>query len=332
MLVSIIVPIYNVDKYLTKCVRSIIDQSYKNLEIILVDDGAKDNSSQICDDFAKIDNRVKVIHKENAGLVAARKTGLISSTGDYILHIDGDDWVLPNYVEKMMDVVKKYNVDIVCCGSISVFPDCEKRVMLKPRCGMFDKVQLKKEIYPFLIEDTSAAYFAPSAWAKLFKKELLLKYEMQVDDGIVMGEDGAFTKPSVFGANSIYILDDYLYCYNQLNVTSITRGKKVLSWDAPYFIQKSFLHSFGKDAIVFLDQISRNTVHNLFNVAISQFNSKEKYSVIAQNILMNITDERYKESIRNCRYTKSFQGKIAEISLRYKLIWLIYFCWRYKSR
>lgn len=113
-LVSIIVPVYNVELYLEECVESIIKQSYSNLEIILVDDGSMDNCGQICDKYAALDKRVTVIHKTNGGLSSARNRGIEAAKGDYLCFVDSDDWVEPNYVK---DFIDKASADsIVCCG------------------------------------------------------------------------------------------------------------------------------------------------------------------------------------------------------------------------
>ena len=114
--ISVIVPIYNVEKYLDRCLKSIINQTYKNLEIILIDDGSPDNCGTICDEYAKKDNRIKVVHKDNGGLVKARNTGLDIATGEYISFIDPDDWIELNMYEEMIKIADETNTDIVRCG------------------------------------------------------------------------------------------------------------------------------------------------------------------------------------------------------------------------
>ena len=103
-LISIIVPCYNVERYVEQCIRSIMGQSYKNIEIITVDDGSPDNSSQILDKLANEDSRIKVIHKQNAGVSAARNSGLDVATGDYVVFVDGDDYLAPDYVDYMLQL------------------------------------------------------------------------------------------------------------------------------------------------------------------------------------------------------------------------------------
>ena len=119
-LISIIVPIYNVEKYLNKCIDSIIHQTYKNLEIILVDDGSPDRCPQICDEYAKKDSRIKVFHKKNGGVSSARNIGLINSTGKYIGFIDPDDYIEPTMYEELLNTLKKSNAKISMCGYASI--------------------------------------------------------------------------------------------------------------------------------------------------------------------------------------------------------------------
>ena len=106
--ISVIVPVYNVEQYLPRCVESILAQTYENLEILLVDDGTKDNSGAICDAYARQDARVKAIHKKNGGLSSARNAGIDASTGEYLSFVDSDDWIEPDMYEKMMALMEKY--------------------------------------------------------------------------------------------------------------------------------------------------------------------------------------------------------------------------------
>ena len=109
--ISVIVPIYNVENYINRCLNSIINQTYKNLQIILVDDGSTDDSGKVCDKYALKDSRIKVIHQKNSGPVRARKTGLEASTGEYIGFVDSDDWIEPNMYEEMLNNLIQTNAD-----------------------------------------------------------------------------------------------------------------------------------------------------------------------------------------------------------------------------
>lgn len=113
--ISIIVPVFNIDYYLNKCIQSIVDQTYINLEIIIIDDGSYDNSPFICDEWAQKDNRIIVIHKENGGLSDARNTGLEIASGEYIGFVDGDDWIAPEMIEKLLKAILNDKSDIAAC-------------------------------------------------------------------------------------------------------------------------------------------------------------------------------------------------------------------------
>ena len=112
-LFSIIIPVYNVEKYLNKCVDSVLNQTFTDFEVILVDDGSPDNCPAICDSYAEKDKRVRVIHKQNGGLICARKSGLEAARGDYIGFVDSDDWIEENMYELFADMIKKYSPDMV---------------------------------------------------------------------------------------------------------------------------------------------------------------------------------------------------------------------------
>lgn len=120
VLLSVIVPVYNVEEYLPRCVDSILAQTYENLEIILVDDGTKDNSDKICDAYAEKDSRIKVIHKENGGLSSARNAGIDIAKGDYLAFVDSDDWIEPDMYEQMLALAEQHGVKLVCAGRYDV--------------------------------------------------------------------------------------------------------------------------------------------------------------------------------------------------------------------
>lgn len=216
-LISVIVPIYNVEKYLKQCVESILSQTYRELEIILVDDGATDGCGQICDEFAKSDERVVVIHKENGGLVSARKAGIQRATGVYVQYVDGDDWIEPDMVEKLYGMMTSEDVNVAMCGHFEDYGDYHKEVRHGFEPGRYDGERLSKEIFPHMICGESFFEWGifPSLWAKLFRRETLLKWQLKVDDCITMGEDAACTYPLLTSADSICISDECLYHYRQ---------------------------------------------------------------------------------------------------------------------
>ncbi len=167
MKISVIIPIYNVEKYLIRCLKSIVNQTLKEIEIILVNDGSTDNSNKICSDFAINDSRIRIINKKNGGLSDARNFGLEVATGDYISFIDSDDYVDLSMLESMCELALKYNVDIVTCNLVKVNELNEEFKKLPQSNVVNNYIDLKKDF----------SYFGEMscfACNKLFKKELFL--------------------------------------------------------------------------------------------------------------------------------------------------------------
>ncbi len=321
-LFSVVVPIYNIEQYLRKCVDSILSNTYKNIEVILVDDGSPDGCPQICDMYAEKDKRVRVIHKENGGLVSARQAGVEFATGDYIFCVDGDDWVADNYFEANYKVVLEYRPDIICSGYICAKGMQQIKRKLPYPLGYYNKTKIVEEIYPILIENENGRYFSPQIWAKAFKTALY-KQQQQVDSLVSVGEDHACTKPCIFHAESMFLMEDCLYYY-RMNPNSMTHKPKPYVWGGPKAIGKHFEKQIDMNHFDLQNQVYRNVVHNVFNVAVSRFNQKKSYREIAKEIKDNLKDEYYVTAIEQCRYHKNLKGSIARISLKYRLIFLMY--------
>jgi len=183
--VSIIVPIYNVEKYLTQCIESLIGQTYKNIEIVLVDDGSPDNCPKMCDDWAKKDDRIKVLHKQNGGLMAAWRDGSKISTGEYIAFVDSDDFVEPVFIEELYNALTRNGADI-SIGDYYEYRDGEKKLMsqhteakLFTRSESFSCVELLGEKYKF----------AHGRFNKLYKREIVEACYKYLNTSVTMGED-----------------------------------------------------------------------------------------------------------------------------------------------
>ncbi len=223
-MISIIVPIYKIEQYLRQCVDSLLSQTYSELEIILVDDGSPDGCPAICDEYATLDNRIKVVHKANCGLMSARQAGLKSSTGEYIGFVDGDDWVEPNMYKCFADSIEKYHPDMVYCEFYYAYKDHnEKSNQISDR-EIYYKQQLEEEIYPLMLFKEPYYSFGinPCCWSKVFKKDLLEKVLYPVTQRIKIGEDAAFTYPALLAADSVAYVNQYLYHY-RINPEAMTK-------------------------------------------------------------------------------------------------------------
>lgn len=215
-MISLIVPVYNIEKYLERCVSSILVQTYKEYELILVDDGSTDGSSELCDFYAQQDSRIIVIHKENGGLVSARKAGLAIAKGEYIGFVDGDDWIEPRMYEHLIQLAMEYQTDVVLGGSIE---DVNGQIACKTnrlKPGVYDKDRLRKEVYSHMlcVEDFFCIGIQPYIWNKLIRRNLAYAHMMTIDDRIRVGEDVAAVMPMLLMADKVVISDycDYHYC------------------------------------------------------------------------------------------------------------------------
>lgn len=215
-LISVIVPVYNIENYVGLCIESIIKQTYANLEIILVDDGATDKSGSICDLYALKDPRIIVIHKTNGGLVSARKAGLEKSSGEYISYVDGDDWIEEDFIESLYSLIVQTSSDIVCAGyKRDLFNKSISLLNVIPK-GCYeneslDKIRSKMISYGNFFRHGITTY----VWNKLFKREILLDSQINVDSRITIGEDAAVTYSVLLKTKKVCISDNCSYHYRQ---------------------------------------------------------------------------------------------------------------------
>jgi glycosyltransferase involved in cell wall biosynthesis len=216
-LVSIIIPIYGVELYIKQCIESVLKQTYSKLQIILVNDGSKDNCGEICNYYSKNDSRIIVIHKENEGLVNARKSGLDVANGDFVAFIDGDDWVGENFIYNLIKPTIKHKTDFTIAGYIREFYGKEDKIYPKLPTGYYNKENLTTSVFPYALYNGIFFQHGISTyvWNKLFKHSTLKKHLSIIDKNIVMGEDAALTYPYLFNCNSIYITDATDYYYRQ---------------------------------------------------------------------------------------------------------------------
>lgn len=218
MLFSVIVPIYNIEKYLKRCIDSVLCQSFSDFELILVDDGSPDMCPAICDEYAKKDARIKVIHKQNGGLVSARQAGIKVASGDYIFNLDGDDAVLPDALESAYNIIRDTNADIVSFSyKCNIDGKIGDTVYDLAKEGLYNKKEIEQHIFPKLLSDKNMNHLFYFLWGKAIKRELCIKHQLSVNPAISLGEDLSCIVPCYLEAETVYMSKKPVYLYTIRN-------------------------------------------------------------------------------------------------------------------
>lgn len=242
--ISIIIPVYNVEPYIKKCLDSIINQTHTNLEILLIDDGSTDNSGKICNEYAGKDNRIKVVHKENGGESSARNVGLNIFTGDYVGFVDADDWIEPNMYEILYQSAHEKNVSI---SVASYFKDTDiKSIPITNKLQIPDDIINTKDMLLYPLKRDFYMGFCGYIWNKLFSADIFRNHEIKFDDDMIFGGDVLLYALAVIKNKSsgVYV-DKPLYHYYQ-RADSITKSKSVT-------VKKSILSAYKKMELLFND-------------------------------------------------------------------------------
>lgn len=238
-LISIIIPAYNIENYIAKCLDSLLNQTYKSLEIIVVDDGSSDNTGKIIDDYASKYDNIKVIHKKNAGVSAARNSGIDVAKGDYIGFVDGDDTVDEEMFEVLIDNAIKYDTDISHCGYKMVFPS---RIDYYHNTGVLVEQDNKLGLKDLLIGNR----VEPGLWNKIYKKELFK--DIKIDESIKINEDLLINYYLFKNAKKSIFYDKCFYDYTIRKGSAATSKVNINKIIDPIKVRKEILEDLEKDS------------------------------------------------------------------------------------
>lgn len=321
-LISIIVPVYNTENYLEKCLYSLVNQTYKNIEIIIVDDGSPDNSMNIIQKFVLADNRVKVISQKNQGLSGARNTGMNNTNGDYIMFIDSDDWIEIDTCEKAINASEKYNADVVFWSYIKEFSNSQKDNYL------FDKTEIiwsEKNINQLsrrmvgLVGDELANPQSidnlVTAWGKLYKKSVIGDVRF-TDTKIIGTEDALFNIEVFLGINSAVYIPDLLSHYRKDNESSLTHNykKKLVSRWREMYSRIKFLLDRNDMSREYYDALKNRICFGLIGLGIN----------LAEDKKMSFKEK--KKEIYNILSMKHYQIALKNLDFSYLPIqWKVFF-------
>ncbi len=302
-LISVVVPVYNAEKYLLRCVQSIQNQTYKNLEIILVDDGSPDNCPSMCDEFAKADNRIKVIHKENGGQGLARNDGMNIATGEYITFVDSDDWVALDHIENLYKALKKANAEMVIGNHTRAFANGERQIkQLSLKKELFEGEEVISELLIPLLggksTDPQDIILNSSVSMNLYRLDLIREKNIQfVSERFAVAEDFYFNIDVFYQCNRVSYCHDevgYFYYENFQSTCEKYNPKRFERTINYYDLICKRIKAYGLSDLVEF-RVERGFLMKirvaLRHVVISDLNKKEKMNQIKE-ILGNSTVQK----------------------------------------
>ena len=292
--VSVIIPVYNAEKFIERTVQSVLAQTDDDFELILVNDGSKDSSPEICNYFAEVDARVRVFHQENGGPGAARNKGIIEAQGRYLAYVDADDTVEPDWLERMVTLQTDSNTDLVCCGYNKVVTKdghVRKRKSYKPQPQIY---QSRNEIREN-IERILYGGFFNSLWNKLYLRQIIVEHEILMEDDLPFGEDFLFNLEYLVKSDTMHFADIscYNYAVHQDSITHRFRHDKYELLDRIDTRRREILHRSDYD----LDLVDRDRIRIVYSCFLDLFhkensmNYAEKLAYIGRIVKLDKTQD-----------------------------------------
>lgn len=325
-LVSIIVPIYKTERFLRKCVDSILSQTYTTIEVILVDDGSPDNCGRICEEYAKSDARVKVIHKQNAGLSEARNTGIDTANGKYILFVDSDDYLENQTIEMLIDGASGKRLPVI--GYKLLYTNSDKVSVPEQAYGCFETLRS----YLLSFHELFATKFN-FAWGKLYDFSIIQKHSLRFEKGLSLGEDVIFNLQYYNYCNGFDLIqyNGYVYCQHGSSSLSKVYNPKMLDWNEyAYNSIKDYLNSHNALTPTNYAHFMRNVYGNYaycfrliaLNKGLSlrdKISSLTKYrstGIFDESLIVSSNENFYQRALRICINKQLWRCYIFLVKLR----------------
>lgn len=307
--VSVIVPVYNKETTLENCIKSILEQTYTNLEIIIVNDGSTDHSKEICDKLTNIDNRIKVIHQANSGVSSARNLGIKSSNGTYISFVDADDEISPIFIERLINESLKNNSDVsLCCAYVLDGETKRKNSFFRKLKGIIPKERVIAQLYSnHYYKDADRYIDVGVPWGKLYKKDILIDNDILFKPKLRRMQDNVFNLEIFNKIYNIYYIDEPLYFYNLENYKN-SKIKYIDDADTLFLevameIHKIFLKY--NDNLMYTS-LGNQRIFNLFLITLRNMLCHPEYEKSFKEITKSIKELSnlypYKQCIDNIKY------------------------------
>jgi glycosyltransferase involved in cell wall biosynthesis len=313
--VSIIVPVYNAEKYLDKCINSLLNQTYNNVHIILINDGSTDNSGNICNMYSRSDERVFVLHKHNEGVSAARNAGIDTSIGEYLLFVDSDDWLENNTVAELIKIQKKDNFDVIMFGFLREDFNGNNQKPISFQKNQLNSKDEVMKVLPDLIKNESIN----SPCNKLYKSNIIKDNDIKFDNLISIGEDALFNYKVFLKINCFAIIDNCFYHYIKDNSESLTKKYNPQKYIMLTYVNDFPLQNFNDNILLAAKFIRLKNIYScLFDIII---NDSLSYKDKKNNIYYILI----KEDPKNWYDYNNYIYKILRFILNTGNINLIYF-------
>lgn len=306
--VSIIIPVYNVEKYLPKCLESVIGQTYADLEIICIDDGTPDRSAAVILSYAEKDGRIRLISQKNQGLSGARNTGIRAATGKYIVFLDGDDWIAHETIEAAVNKANENNTDVVMWGYVREFLNkaVEKKLFNSDR--VFDENGCRKlhrrmaGLYGEEIADPSNADSLVTAWGKLYKADIIKENGLEFIDTKLIGTEDALFNLEYFGyVHRAAFINQPFNHYRKDNDISLTRSYKAKlfsQWNELYNRMESYIKE-NKLPNEFLSALNNRICFSMIGLGLTEMLNPDGHITRIKNIKKFLSTPRYKNAYKN---------------------------------
>lgn len=316
--ISIIVPVYNVEKYIDKCIESILSQTLNEFELILVNDGSTDSSGKICDEYATKDSRIKVIHKNNGGVSSARNVGIDIATGDYIGFVDPDDDIDKNMYKTMFDYTYDKTIDIVICKikTINEITNTisESKIWENTNC-IIDKKEIECKLIPGVLKDSP--YSINSSFNKIYKKEVFKSLNLRFDEKKHHGEDSRLNLIALSKIEKVVFVDEALYNYYIRKRASLTQSFRMDLYEyildnMNFGVHMCKTYNLENQIPNYIDVYISNTLNYIQDIATSDISFKDKYKLVSY--ILN--DTTFNRNIYLYRYPSRYYRVLKQIAIK----------------
>lgn len=298
MKISIVVPVYNVEKYIRKCLESIECQTHSDFECILIDDGSTDSSGAVCNEFAAKDSRFRVIHKQNGGLVSARKAGVQAAMCHYICFVDSDDYIGPDYIKNFSDLIEAYGPDLIANNCIDTFVvETVFRFSADQNCGLYEDQKLADFKSRLVFDETEHGFntgiFLPSLCLKCMRRDILVEQYDVCDESIMMGEDAMISFPLALNCQKVYIacFDGYFYRKNPDSIVQKFRPER-------FEMLRNLSAYLNRTMPSHQKQIAYYTLYRLYSEIISAGKASDNLLAFVNVIKSKFTNQEIKEIMK----------------------------------